>query len=269
MCTILPMILGLVYALSYSFGLIGINSREFTTSHWKAVLSSITIWQSLLLSSLVAVISLLISVGLAILISKIMMFRTKLLKTQNFNLFYFPLSVPPIIAAFLTFQFLGNSGMISRGLFKVGLIKNMDSFFELVNDRYYFGVIFTQIILTFPFITLLFLNIFLTTKLNELAQVASSLGANNRQIFGKIIVPNLLQKAKPNLVLIFIVLFGSYEIPLLLGRQSPMMLSVLIAQKFRKFNLADLPQAYVVTVLYIVVVLIFVGFFFRSKNAEI
>jgi len=49
-------------------------------------------------------------------------------------------------------------------------------------------------------------------------------------------------------------LVGAYEVPLLLGRQSPRMLSVLIAQKFRRFDLLELPQAYVLTCLYAIIV---------------
>jgi putative spermidine/putrescine transport system permease protein len=79
------------------------------------------------------------------------------------------------------------------------------------------------------------------------------------------VIPILLQNALPNLLLFFIFLMSSYEIPLLLGRQSPMMLSVLISQKFRKFDLADVPQAYVMTVIYAVLVMFLVVFIVKNQ----
>ena len=185
---------------------------------------------------------------------------------QPTTIFYLPLSIPPIIAAFLTFQFLGNSGMVSRIFHKIGWIENAESFPELVNDALYIGVVVTQVFMTFPFLTLLFLNLRKTFKINELSQLSKTLGATERQIQRRVTIPILLQKARPNIVLLFIVLMSSYEIPLLLGRQSPMMLSVLIGQKFRKFNLLDIPQAYAMTVIYAVLVMGLVALFLKNKK---
>ncbi len=266
--TILPMLIGFGYAICYSFGLLGFNSHGFTLHHWKLVFFSSSFWNSLFVSVYVAASSLIFSVVFALLITIFFVYLTKRLQIEKFNIFYLPLSIPNIIGAFLTFQFLGNSGMISRLLFYLGLIKNIDSFFELVNDKYYIGVIFTQSALAFPFITLLFLNTFLSSKLNELAQLSRTLGASHRQIVWRVLTPILLHNAKPNLILMFIVLFGSFEIPLLLGRQSPMMISVLISQKFKKFNLEDLPQAYVIAVIYILLVFVFVSIFLNTKRAK-
>ncbi|MBK8555069.1 MAG: hypothetical protein IPL65_04535 [Lewinellaceae bacterium] len=56
------------------------------------------------------------------------------------------------------------------------------------------------------------------------------------------------------MVLYTIILFGAYEVPLVLGRQHPRMISVLIAQKFGRFDLLALPQAYVLTVMYALLV---------------
>jgi putative spermidine/putrescine transport system permease protein len=78
--------------------------------------------------------------------------------------------------------------------------------------------------------------------------------------------PVLLRRALPNLGLSGIFLFGAYEAPLLLGRQSPRMISVLIAQKFRKFNLADVPQAYALTLLYAGVVGLAAWWIFNRIN---
>ena len=276
--TIVPLVVGLVYALLYSLGIVGALSNGFTLAHWQAVFSSTIFINSLCVSVLIASISLIISIIIALFLT-ISIENNPKLKTQNStsqnskpetqnskHLFYLPLSIPPIIAAFLTFQFLSNSGIVSRVLNKIGFIENAESFPELVNDALYIGVIVTQVFMTFPFLTLLFLNFHKTFKINELSQLSQTLGATNRQIQRCITIPILLQKARPNIVLLFIVLMSSYEIPLLLGRQSPMMLSVLIGQKFRKFNLLDIPQAYVMTVIYAVLVMGLVALFFTKKE---
>ena len=264
--TLIPLVSGLIYAVLYSLGIAGALSQGFTFEHWRAVFSSSIFINSLGVSILIASISLIISIIIAL------FFTIKI--TQNgvhhssfiIQNFYLPLSIPPIIAAFLTFQFLSNSGIVSRIFNKIGFIQNAESFPELVNDALYVGVIVTQVFMTFPFLTLLFLNFHKTFKINELSQLSKTLGATDRQIQCRVTIPILLQKARPNIVLLFIVLMSSYEIPLLLGRQSPMMLSVLIGQKFRKFNLLDIPQAYAMTVIYAVLVMGLVALFFTKKE---
>jgi putative spermidine/putrescine transport system permease protein len=266
--TLCPLVLGLVYAFLYSIGIVGALSNGFTLVHWQAVLSSESFIYSVLLSVLVAVISLGLSIILALFFT--ILFEKKLINNnqQLTTLFYLPLSIPPIIAAFLTFQFLSNSGIVSRIFYKIGWVANAESFPELINDQFYIGVIITQVLMTFPFLTLLFLNFYKTHNISALAQLSKALGATDHQIRSRVIVPILLQKARPNCVLFFIVLMSSYEIPLLLGRQSPMMLSVLIGQKFRKFNLADIPQAYVMTVIYAVLVIVLVLFLLKIKKSD-
>jgi putative spermidine/putrescine transport system permease protein len=266
--TLFPLATGFIYAFLYSIGMVGALSNGFTWIHWQAVLSSDNFIFSLFTSLIIAVISLSVSMMLAL------FFTIKLnqppIHHSSFirHHFYLPLSIPPIIAAFLTLQFLGNSGMISRIFYKLGFISNTETFPALVNDKWYLGVIFTQIIMTFPFLTLLFLNFYKTYKINDLEQLSTTLGATKNQIRNRVIVPILWEKARPNLILFLIFLMSSYEIPLLLGRQSPMMLSVLISQKFRKFNLADIPQAYVMTVIYAVLVFILVGLILKIQRSQ-
>jgi putative spermidine/putrescine transport system permease protein len=256
--TLFPLVTGVIYAFLYSIGMVGALSNGFTLLHWQAVLSSESFIYSLFLSVVIAAMSLSISVFLALFFTiKLSQNPTSDIRNPT-SLFYLPLSIPPIIAAFLTFQFLGNSGMISRFFYKIGLIANLESFPELVNDKFYLGVIATQVLMTFPFLTLLFLNVYKTNKISDLSGMSKTLGATDNQIRNRIVVPILLQKTRPNIILFFIFLMSSYEIPLLLGRQSPMMLSVLISQKFRKFNLADVPQAYVMTVIYAFLVILLV-----------
>jgi putative spermidine/putrescine transport system permease protein len=261
--TLFPLVIGLIYAFLYSIGIVGALSNGFTLRHWQAVLSSESFIKSLFTSLIIAAISLTLSVILALFFT--IKLNKKPIHHSSFIIhhFYLPLSIPAIIAAFLTFQFLGNSGIISRIFNNIGLIANAESFPELVNDKLYLGVIFTQVIMTFPFFVLLFLNLYKTYKINNLAVMSKTLGATNSQIRSRVVVPILLQKARPNIILFFIFLMSSYEIPLLLGRQSPMMLSLLISQKFRKFNLADIPQAYVMTVIYAILVIILVVFLLK------
>ena len=55
-------------------------------------------------------------------------------------------------------------------------------------------------------------------------------------------------------MLFFIYVMGAYEIPLLLGRQSPQMLSVLAMRKYARFDITQKPEAFAIAFLYAVLV---------------
>jgi putative spermidine/putrescine transport system permease protein len=256
---LLPLAAGLSYALAYSLGLAGALQTGFTTQHWQAVLGSSSVWVSLGLSMLVALVVVAISVILAL--ATVLFFKEELRASPLRFGIYWPLAVPPIVAAFWGFQLLGNSGLLARVAAAVGLIQGPEGFVPLINDPWQVGIVAVLTMATFPFFTVLLFQFYHSEQLPRLLEVARSLGASSRQAVLRIALPVLLQRLRPLMVLYGVFLFGAYEVPLLLGSQSQRMISMLIAQKFRRFDLLELPQAYVITVLYTVVVLsMLIGF---------
>ncbi len=268
---VMPLAAGLVYALLYSLGLIGYLNTGFTLQYWYIALTSKALWASLTLS-----------LGLAVLVSAVSFFLAlrcvialhPYLKQRGvrFSL-HLPLALPPLVAAFVSFQWLGGTGMLARGAHAIGLIQTTDSFPVLVNDPYYIGVFVTLLLLNFPFILLLVLDQYDRAGIPEYVHLAATLGGNSAQIRRKVIQAILVHRVLPTLVLYTVFLFGAFEVPLLLGQQSPAMISVLISQKFSKFNLADVPVAYTCAVLYAGVILVLIACFWRwhfrqSLNTE-
>lgn len=117
----------------------------------------------------------------------------------------------------------------------------------------------TSVLLVFPFFTLFLKNIFDAERLRDYQLIAQSLGAKPSHIFWKINLPLLWQKAKSTLVLYIIFVMGSYEVPLLLGRQNPQMITPRIVDKAQRFNLQDIPQAYVMALIYLCLVLLLIS----------
>jgi putative spermidine/putrescine transport system permease protein len=244
---VLPLAAGLGYAFLYSIGLTGAVSKGFTVLHWQVVLTDPNVWGALALSLGMAVLVLVMSAVLALCTALVL--REPLEGRWAF-LPYLPLTMPPLVAAFWVFQLLSRGGWLSR---LMGF-ERPEAFPELVNDAGHVGVLLALVMLTFPFLTLLFLAQARAAGLPALMQAAQTLGASSRQAVWRVAVPVLLFRTRPALMLYGLFLVGAYEVPLLLGRQSPRMLSVLIAQKFRRFDLLELPQAYVLTCLYAIIV---------------
>ncbi|TPN87241.1 ABC transporter permease subunit [Aquimarina algicola] len=247
--TVVPVMAGLIYALLYSFGIIGIMNNGFTGKYWIAVLLSDMFWVSLGYSLYIALVSITISLVFALSIS---LFIKKRNITISY-LFYIPLCFPAVVMAFYSFQLWSKSGWISRIIYQIGGIKEISSFPDLTNDTLGFSIVFTSVLMIVPFFTILFSNLYHSEKLHELKKVAQNLGASSFQILIKITIPVLLKRSWFTICLFIIFVMSSYEIPLLLGKQNPQMISVLTMQKLQRFNLNDIPQAYTIASLYVMI----------------
>lgn len=262
--TALPLLGGFLYALGYSFGLIGVLKTGLTTNHWSALFTAGNIFNSIFYSVSLSAISILIAVFLAI--NTALLLSNKLQKGILSYLIYIPLAFPGIVAAFFIFQLFSKSGVIARIAYQLHLIKDITSFPDLINDQYGIGIICSFVFLLFPFFVLLFVNIIKSERLENFKQAAATLQATPFQIWTKVSLPILLLRALPNLILYFIFLFGAFEVPLILGRSNPEMISVLAVRKLQRFNLLDLPQGYAIAVLYTIFVFVIILLLFKAKN---
>lgn len=261
---LLPLFTGFLYSFFYSTGRIGLLSKGFNWHSWEAVFNDSSVLNTFLDSALVATISIAISMVLAL----YLVLRTQLVKAKGMlqTILQIPLAFPPMIIAFFMFQLLNKGGIVSRIFFKLGLVSNIEAFPTLVNDKYQIGVIASMVFLSTPFLLVFFIQKMNTNSLNDFANISKTLGATRWQTEKKVLLPILLKYSWFNIVLYWLFLFGNYEIPLILGYQNPPMISVLISQKLTKFNLNDLPQAYVLAILYLFVVIVVFSIFFVKQS---
>jgi putative spermidine/putrescine transport system permease protein len=261
---VIPLVAGIGYALLYSFGLVGALNNGFTLQHWKLAFADQAVINSFLYSAAIAAVALSISVSLAI--AAALRYYHLFKKGLLAYLIYLPLAFPAMVAAFFFFQFLSKGGLLSRIFYQTGLTSSMQQFPDWVNDKYGIGMIITHLFLSFPFFLLLFVSLIETQRLKDFFQLSASLGASKRQTTFRVAVPLLLQKSFPNIILYFIFIFGAYEIPVLLGRSNPEMVSVLAVRKLQKFNLQDIPQGYVIAIVYTLFVLVFILLLLKQKK---
>jgi putative spermidine/putrescine transport system permease protein len=261
---IIPLLLGLGYALLYSFGIVGVLNHGFTLQNWKDAFANNEVMYSFLYTIALSVVSLVLCVSAGIFLA--LYFGKKLQKGIGSYIIYLPMAFPSVVAAFFFFQFLSNAGLLSRLFYRLGIIHSVTDFTNLVNDQYSIGIIAAQFFLTLPIFVLLYISIITNENIERLSLLATSLGAKKSQVLWRIIIPALLKKSFPTIVLYFIFKLGTYEIPLLLGRSSPETVSVLIVRKMQRFNLMDIPQGYVVAVIYALLVIILLIFSFKSSR---
>lgn len=233
---------GLAYALLGSVGLAGPLAAGFTGRYWQALGTDTGLLYAALFSGWVAVASVGISIALALLL--VLRAQPTLRRWPLPGLLYVPLLLPALVVGFYLFQLLSRTGWLARLCFQLGLIQGPEGFPELVQDAAGLGIIGAQVLLTFPFFTLLFRAIYQESRLEEYRQLTLTLGASPGQFRRRVAGPLLLLRAAPTLLLSFIATLGAYDIPLLLGRPYPQMLSVYLATRLQRFDLRELPAAY-------------------------
>lgn len=263
----LPLALGVAYALLYSLGLTGLLNEGFTLVHWRAVLSAGFFWKSLGFSAYVALTTMVISVALGLLavVRGEQHFRKGWLST----FIYLPLTLPAMVVGFIVFQWLSKAGLFSRLAYQWGWTSSLEAFPDWVNDPYGVGIICSHVFMATPFFIIFFTQLYQSEQLAAHQQLAATLGASSRQLLWRITTPMLLRRAFPTLVLYFIFVLSSYEIPLLLGNQSTQMVSVLTIRKLQRFDLLEIPQAYTISVLYTILVIAMVLFLLRNRNSKL
>lgn len=259
-----PLLLAAGYALLYSLGLTGLLNEGFTLVHWAEVVFSIEFWRTIGFSMYVALTAIGISVALALF--AVVRWTVFFQKGPLAFLIYLPLALPAIVVAFISFQLLSGAGFFSRLSYQTGLIGSLENFPSLVNDPYGVGIILSHVFMATPFFIILFSNLYRNERLEEYAQVAATLGASARQISARVIAPALLTRSFSTIALYFIFVMGSYEIPLLLSSQSPTMVSVLTIRKLQRYNLYDIPQAYTISVIYTLLVVVLVFYLLNTQR---
>lgn len=266
LAAVLPIAASLVYAFLYTIGLAGLLSTGFSLASWTRQLGGPELWTSFGLSVAVAaaVVGLSTAAGLALSLG----LRRSIESGPLATFLYLPLALPYTVAGFVTYQLLAPTGLFSRHAFRLGWVAGPADFPALTNDSLAIGIVAAHVALAAPFMALLFAQLHASERLDRYAALARSLGATPGQTLRRVIVPMLLSRAATPMLLLFVVVLGSYEIPLLLGRQAPQMLSVLTYRKWQRFDLLQKPDAFVVALLYTLFALAVLALALRRTRAE-
>ena len=258
---VLPIVISLGYAALYSIGAVGLLSDGLTLAHWRTLVESPEIVRSFGWSLYIAATTTVLAVGIALSIT--LLLRRRLSRGWLSYVVYFPLAIPGTVAAFVVFQVLSGAGFASRVALHLGLIAEQAQFPNLVQDAWGIGILVAHVGLAVPFFTLLFLQIYTGERIQSLLSLAATLGATPAQRIRRVAVPILLKRAFTNILLLFVAVLGSYEIPLLLDQQSPQMLSVLTMRKYALFDLHEKPEAFIIALLYTALVGTLIALAFR------
>ncbi len=233
---------GIVMALSQSLGYMPIiGLREVTLKYYISIITDKGFLESLkfslnisLFSSTIAVI---IGVGLAY-----AMLINKHRKSIEKILYILPIIVPHMVAAFLMFNILSQSGLMPRILYHLGILKAQSDFPSLIFDRYGVGIIITYLWKEIPFVAIVVYT-FISNINKNLEEVAVNLGASRRQFFWHVIIPLSWTSIISSFIIIFAFSFGAFEVPYLLGPTTPKTLPVKAFIEYSNPDIFNRPYA--------------------------
>lgn len=241
-----------IYSLLYSLGLLGALARGATLSHWSSALQTGGLWQSVLYTLCVSGLSTLLAGVLSL---AIVLFHAEERFRRSTHLVLCTLmGTPAAVMGLMVYQVLNPGGYMARLSHAMGLLISPQQWPTLVNDRWAVGIIVAQTLVSFPLLTLYYFNVWENARIDRYRLLAHSLGATRDQSRWRVAFPMLWKRGQSLLLLTFLFNLGSYEIPLLLGRQSPQFFSVLTQRSFGRFDLAEQPHAFVLSVVYFVLV---------------
>ena len=233
-----PVIVGSAYSAAAALGMVGAGASGFSTSRVWEVLSNTQTWRSVLFTAYTAGVATLIATVAALFVS------VQVQRSRIGRLFaVFPLSMPYVAAGLAALLMLGQSGLLSRIAFALGVTSSPAEFPAIVYDRAGISIIIAFAWKEFPFLALTALAV-LDTRGDGLKETARTLGASARLTFTRVTLPLLVRGIAPAVIAAFAFLVGQYESVVLLAPSDPQPLSILTYERAQDSNLSRRGEAH-------------------------
>lgn len=246
-------LLGFLQSLNF-MPMIGLT--EPSLDAYRSIFTDEQFGRSLLLTFWISTSATVLTVVFAILTA--MALRHGFLGKRIVNFLYqFPITIPHIVIAIGTMFLFSQSGTFARLAFQVGLISDQAQFPQLVNDRLGLGIVYVYLWKQIPFVGIIVMSI-MQSMGNNYEELARCLGANRWQTFRHVLLPLIIPGILPASIICFAFTFGSYEVPFLLGRPYPAVLSILAYRLYDNVDLNARPQAMAMAVFMTVFLMLFV-----------
>lgn len=225
-----------------------------TVRHYLNILTDADFYTSLLLTLYLALTSTLLAMVLAVAAALVLRQRFAGSRIATF-IFQLPLPVPHLVAAAGMVLLLTQSGLFARLAYHAGLLERPNQFPVLVFDRWQVTTILVYLWKEIPFIGLVVLAV-LKGVGPEYEEVAQTLGASPWQRFRYILLPLLMPGLITTGIIVFAFVFGSFEIPLLLGQRYPNVLPVTAYRTYIDPDLNQRPEAMAMGIVITVIVIL-------------
>jgi putative spermidine/putrescine transport system permease protein len=253
---------GLAIALTQSLGYFAPAGEEgLTLAHYVRLWSDREFRTSLAVTLMIATTATLISAAAGLALALALRGLVGRYRSLNFWL-QVPLAVPHLAMAVALINVIAPSGLIARVCYALGLIGEPADFPALINDRYGVGIMLAYVLKETPFIATMTLALLLRLG-DEYEALAGTLGASTWQRLRYVTLPLVAPAVVSAALVVFAFIFGAFEVPFLLGRPYPAMLSVVAQRRYLDVNLAERPDAIAVAIVISAITAVMVALYLR------
>lgn len=224
-----------------------------TLDAWSSVLRDPTFRDGLVFSLTLGVVATLVSAGLAFAAAYLLRDRSTVLK----GMFAFPVLVPHLIVATLVVLWAGPGGIADRALGSLPI--------QLIRDRLGLGIVLVYLIKEIPFLVIVLLAAW-SPEVGRREEAAALLGARPWQQVRWVIWPAVRRPLLIGSLIVAAFVFGSFEVPLVVGPSYPVTLPVLALQAATSAELDGRAQAAAILLVAAIGSLILAAFAARSAK---
>lgn len=228
---------------------------------YKALLTPYML-RSFLLSIKVGAIAALFSVVIGTILA-VGLWRMPSFLQQAGVIYKIPLILPHLAVGFIVFFFWAKSGLISSAMFHAGITTSPQDFPSILFGGDGWGMIIAYVYKQIPF-ALLMIYASLKRLDMRLLETAYMLGAGKVRAFKTVTYPHISGTIHSTFCILFLVGFGAFEIPFLLGGSQPAMLSIEAYNLYFRKELYHRPQAMAILIAIFIFSIAFLTIYLRS-----
>ena len=197
---------------------------EVSLDAWRAILADPAFLDSLLFTSWITLASTAISMIVAVGLAHLIRGRRRAL----WALFGLPVPVPHLLVAVVAVLWIGPAGVVDR---LAGALP-----FELIRDRAGLGIMLVYVLKEAPFLTLLIVAVW-GPEVRAREEAAATMGAGPLQRLRWVVWPRIAAPLSFGSLIVAAFVFGSFEVPLVVGPTYPKTLAVLALDAARTSEL--------------------------------
>ena len=250
---LLALVLGLITAFAQSFGYLpSFDMYDLTFDYYIKVLTSNALLQQIGLSIVVTTVAALLTAFLGVVVgwSLVTVFKAKGLVNSISKL---PMLIPYSVCAVLIIFMFSQTGVLPRLLEAVGIPEAGNLFKDILYMPNSIGIIIVFVFHGSSFFT--YMVVGTMSQISEtLGEASLNLGASPLCTFIHVTLPHCMPIIRNTFIFEFVIFFGSYEVPLLVGNALVKLLPVQAYLDYSSFNITVLrPEAMVINMIMLVI----------------
>ena len=242
-----PVLAGIAYATAASLGLAGAGASGFALERMLRVLADRVTWAGLGFTLSVAALSTALATVGAVIVAIVFRGYAPLDRFAR-ALAALPLPVPHLVAGMLGVWVLGQSGLLARFAFALGMIDAPAQMPALVYDEWGLGLVLTMAWKEMAFLSVV-ATALLATQAAAVEEAARTLGSGPWDTFRRVTWPMLWRGLLPAVIAVFVFVAGSYEAAALLAPSDPALLPLLVLERSADPDLTRRGDAHVISLL--------------------